>query len=341
MSAFNTILPGEEKKKKQNGVDPLVKDFSDLIRAEHEAAGKAALAGLEESYHNSMAELDAAQAALPGTYNAARNQAAGQSARAQRNFDVAAAASGLGAGTGAQARLARGVTLQNELGALDRAQADALAELGLQRTKADSAYNSAVAKEKAENDRSLADKLYKESIRVEEETARREQDARDFAFEQEKYANQKAQQDWENAFAREQFNTGVIQQNLENLFNREQYDDKQTQQDWENAFAREQYEDEKTQQEWENDFDEQVQKDKQETANRELELAERKYEDSRADAKAAEVNGTERAKNLVAGILSNGQASMADKVIAAYEKALDLTDAEVRYLKDYFRISGN
>jgi len=72
---------------------------------------------------------------------------------------------------------------------------------------------------------------------------------------------------------------------------------------------------------------------KNDLAERDMALDERKYEDTLPP----EDGNTSRAKNIIAGILHNNEAAYADKVIDAYGKNIGLTDAERKYLTDYFK----
>lgn len=160
--------PVVQETTKQEQPVSVASDNSDYIRQMYQAQTDAALASLKSAYDQNMARLDRTAAQIPGTYQDARNQVAATSAQTQRNFDTAAAAAGLSNGTSAQARLATSVARQNNLGALQKAEADALAEIELQRTSASNEYENAIAQAKANGNYQLAAALYEEALRVEE-----------------------------------------------------------------------------------------------------------------------------------------------------------------------------
>ena len=70
-------------------------DLSEEIRKQKAAELESALAALKGAYDKSMGSLDSAQAKLPQTYEAARNEVAAESARSARAFDERAMAAGL------------------------------------------------------------------------------------------------------------------------------------------------------------------------------------------------------------------------------------------------------
>jgi hypothetical protein len=143
-----------------------VEDYSDYLRQLYAAKQASAIAQLQAAYESSLAQLDRAEQGVNEQYQAARNSTAGASEQARRNFAQYAAASGLNSGTGGQAELARNVTLQSGLNAIDQAEADTLADLELQRTQAETQYNSAIAQAKAQGEYELASALYQEKVRV-------------------------------------------------------------------------------------------------------------------------------------------------------------------------------
>lgn len=148
-----------------------VNDHSDYINEMHRAQQEAAQASLEAAYKQNVAAIDRAGVGVDKTYQDAKNQAAGTSEQAKRNFAQYATANGLNNGTAGQAELARSVTLQKALGELDKQKAQTVADLELQRTNAETEYNSAIAKAKAEGDYQLAQALYQEKVRVEDSLA--------------------------------------------------------------------------------------------------------------------------------------------------------------------------
>lgn len=149
-------------------------DYSGYLQEMYAAQTQAELARLEEAYRKNVDALNRAEAGMDGAYRAARNQSAADHALAARNFHEYAAAAGLNSGTGGQAQLARSVTLQNDLSAINARQADAVADLQLQRASAETEYNSAIAQAQSQGDYELAAALYEEKIRVEQELMEQE-----------------------------------------------------------------------------------------------------------------------------------------------------------------------
>ena len=145
-------------------------DLSDRVNAQYDASGRAAALAYKNAYDQSMLQLDAAAAKIPQQYRSAMNAAAGQAAQQQANFNEYAAAQGLNSGAAGQAALSRSNTLQNNLSSLQQAQAQALADVELQRASAQTQYQNAVAEALANNDLARAQALYQEWMRVDEGT---------------------------------------------------------------------------------------------------------------------------------------------------------------------------
>lgn len=145
-----------------------VDDYSNYLEEMYAAQKRQALAELNAAYEKNVSALDRAGYGLDRQYQDARNSAAGASELSKRNFAEYAAASGLNSGAGGQAELARNVALQNNLNSIDTAQADAYADLELQRANAEIEYNNAIAQAQAQGDYELAAALYQEKVRVNE-----------------------------------------------------------------------------------------------------------------------------------------------------------------------------
>ena len=143
-------------------------DLSDYLRQMYQAMTDAQIAELTAAYEKNLAELERSKEGLSASYQDARNQTAGASELAARNFNEYAAARGLNTGTGGQAELARNVTLQNNLNSLNAEEAQAYADLELARANAETEYNLAVAQAQASGDYELAAALYQEQVRVQE-----------------------------------------------------------------------------------------------------------------------------------------------------------------------------
>ena len=145
-----------------------VDDFSEYIRELNAAARAEALAQLRAAYEQNVNTLDAAEESLPDGYQAARNQLAAQNELSRRNFNQYAAAAGLNTGASSQAQLAQNVAYQNSMAQVDSAEADALAQLQLQRTQLATEYQNAIAQAEATGNYELAAALYEEAVRVDE-----------------------------------------------------------------------------------------------------------------------------------------------------------------------------
>lgn len=147
-----------------------VTDNSDYLNQMYEAQKRAALAQINNAYQQNVNAINRAGEGVDTRYQNARNQAAGESELAARNFNEYAAASGLNSGAGGQAELARNVALQNSLGNIDVAEAQTYADLEQQMADAEVNYNNAIAEAEANGDAALAAALYQEKVRVQEAT---------------------------------------------------------------------------------------------------------------------------------------------------------------------------
>jgi len=152
----------------QNNDDSDDDDYSGYINDMYQGKLDANLAALKSAYDDNMAELDAAEEQIPETYQAARNKTSGTSSQEKQNFAEYAAGHGLNSGAGGQAELARSVTLQGNLNSINQEEANALADIELQRTQLTNEYNTAIASAKADGDYELANALYQESVRADE-----------------------------------------------------------------------------------------------------------------------------------------------------------------------------
>lgn len=173
---------------------------NDYLKQMYEEKKKAGLAALKAAYDKNVATLDAAGEKIPGAYDTARNRTAAEAAKAQRNFNQQAVASGLSSGASAQATLANSVALQGNLNTINQAEADALAELELQRTNAATEYENAIAEAEANGNYELAAALYQEKVRVDE-----------LLLAQQKQLDAQAQQEYKNGLEMAQYlfkNTG-------------------------------------------------------------------------------------------------------------------------------------
>ena len=194
-----------------------VNDYSEYIEEMNRAQQEAALAELRAAYEKNLAGLDRTQQSISPTYQAARNQAAGNAARQQQAFNEYAAAYGLNSGTAGQAQLAMSNALQGNLSGIDTAEANALSDLELQRSQTEIDYNNAIAQAKAEGNYQLAQQLYTEKVRVDEALQAQIAQAAQNELDRQQMAMQQSQQNWENQFALDKYNTGLEQQDYQNM----------------------------------------------------------------------------------------------------------------------------
>lgn len=200
---------------------PAVNDYSAYIEEMNRLARESALAELRGAYEKNLAGLDRTQQAIAPTYQAARNQAAGQAELQKRQFAEYAAANGLNSGAGGQAQLAMNNALQGSLSNLSTQEASSLADLELQRSQTESDYNSAIAQARANGDYQLANQLYQEKVRADE--AMREQ-----MMWQAQQDFQNAQFDWQKQVTQGQMDSDAAQQRFDNLMFLARYQAEQT-----------------------------------------------------------------------------------------------------------------
>lgn len=194
-----------------------VNDYSDYIEEMNRAQQEAALAELRAAYEKNLAGMNRTQQSISPTYQAARNQAAGNAARQQQAFNEYAAAYGLNSGAAGQAQLAMSNALQGNLSDIDTAEADALSDLELQRSQTEIDYNNAIAQAKAEGNYQLAQQLYTEKVRVDEALREQMAQAAQQQLAQQQLAAQQSQQSWENQFAMDKYQSGLEQQDYQNM----------------------------------------------------------------------------------------------------------------------------
>lgn len=141
---------------------------SDYINGVYDAQLEAQKQALESAYNQKEAEYSAAEAKIPAQYDAQRNALSAQNEIEKANFNEQAAASGLNAGAGSQARLSQSNAYQQGMTALGKAQADAASNLQLERTKAKTAYQDAIQQAIKDNDAQRAQALYQEAQRIDD-----------------------------------------------------------------------------------------------------------------------------------------------------------------------------
>ena len=149
----------------QTGMSFDIGDGNDYLKELYAKKKAAELAALKSAYEQNTATLDASRAQIAPVYDIARNSAANQNALSRGAFQEMAVANGLNTGTTGQAALAQDVVLQQNLSEIDREQAEKTAEIDLQRSQLDTEYRNAIAKAEATGDAELANALYEEYVR--------------------------------------------------------------------------------------------------------------------------------------------------------------------------------
>ena len=188
-----------------------VEDLSEYLEELYAAQRRQTLANLNNAYQQNVNAINRAGEGVDARYQNARNQAAGASELAARNFAEYAAASGLNSGAGGQAELARNVTLQNNLNDINTAEAEVYADLELQLANAETEYNNAIAQAEASNDFALAESLYQEKVRVQQELVNQQMQQYQMDLQNRQLAFQQQQAEIANQQWQQQFDYGVEQ----------------------------------------------------------------------------------------------------------------------------------
>ena len=188
-----------------------VEDLSEYLEELYAAQRRQTLANLNNAYQQNVNAINRAGEGVDARYQNARNQAAGASELAARNFAEYAAASGLNSGAGGQAELARNVTLQNNLNDINTAEAEVYADLELQLSNAETEYNNAIAQAEASNDFALAESLYQEKVRVQQELVNQQMQQYQMDLQNRQLAFQQQQAEIANQQWQQQFDYGVEQ----------------------------------------------------------------------------------------------------------------------------------
>ncbi len=155
----------------QIGTSYDIGDGSNYLKELYAQKVAAELATLKSAYEKNTSTLDASRAQIAPVYDIARNSAADQNARSRGAFQEMAVANGLNTGTTGQAALAQDIVLQQNLSAIDREQAQKLADLDLQRSQLDTEYQNAIAEAQATGNADLANALYEEYVRQQNQAA--------------------------------------------------------------------------------------------------------------------------------------------------------------------------
>lgn len=143
-------------------------DLSNYLKSQYASALESELSGLENAYKQATAAMDRTAQEIPQQYEAQRNTVAATNALEKQAFDERANAMGLNTGTSGQAQLARSSMYQRDLAGIGAAEANAQADLALQRTQRQAEYEAAIAAAKAESDAALNSALYAEMVRQQE-----------------------------------------------------------------------------------------------------------------------------------------------------------------------------
>lgn len=149
----------------QAGTSFDIGDGNDYLKELYAKKVAAELAALKSAYEKNTSTLDASRAQIAPVYDIARNSAANQNALSRGAFQEMAVANGLNTGTTGQAALAQDVVLQQNLSQIDREQAEKTAEIDLQRSQLDTEYQNAIAEAQATGNAELANALYEEYVR--------------------------------------------------------------------------------------------------------------------------------------------------------------------------------
>ena len=156
----------------QIGTSYDIGDGSNYLKELYAQKVAAELAALKSAYEKNTSTLDASRAQIAPVYDIARNSAADQNARSRGAFQEMAVANGLNTGTTGQAALAQDIVYQQNLSAIDREQAQKLADLDLQRSQLDTEYQNAIAEAQATGNADLANALYEEYVRQQNQAAK-------------------------------------------------------------------------------------------------------------------------------------------------------------------------
>lgn len=154
-----------------------VNSYEQYVNDMYEAERQAALSALEAEYAAAIGELERQKAAISPMYQNARNQTAGVNARETQAMNEMLAAAGLSSGGRAQGAIAQSNVLQSELGALQQAEAQALAEIESQRTQVSAQYQARVREAIMNNEMQKAAALYEEAIRYDNELVKAAKEA--------------------------------------------------------------------------------------------------------------------------------------------------------------------
>ena len=147
---------------------PGATDHSDWLREIYDMQREATMRELEDRYNAAVAELEHSGAKIPGYYQEAVRQTAGQNEIERRAMNEQFAASGLNTGTAGQAALSQNIASQGEIAALRQAEANALSEIEFSRAQMMAEYQAAVRDAILSNNIAKAEALYNEALRLDQ-----------------------------------------------------------------------------------------------------------------------------------------------------------------------------
>ena len=201
-----TILPQEQDMLAQIGL-PVYEPQIEEVNAVYDRLNDASLSQLLASYNNSRANAEYQAAKIPALYQTQKNAAAADNEREKLAFREQAAANGLNAGNRSQAALAFSNQLQNSLGQLNTAEANALADANFDLTQLYNTYQQQIAQAVADNNYQRAAALLQEyqtaqTSRVNTAVQQAQLNMQAAEFNRQTRQNQVAakQQAWQNSF---------------------------------------------------------------------------------------------------------------------------------------------
>lgn len=174
----NFALQKKLQERMDNGTlfgDAGANSYEQQINAMYDADLDNQLSALEQQYMQALSDLDKTAGQVDSQYSESRRQMTGDAERqaaAQREIFNAR---GVNSGTIGQSQLATSGELQNQINAMNNAQASAEAQLQMQRALLAQTYQLQIQQAEAENDYARAQALLQEAQRVDEVLRQQEQ----------------------------------------------------------------------------------------------------------------------------------------------------------------------
>lgn len=159
-------------------------------------------AALESAYQSNLDQLDTSATKMLDAYTEQRRQTTGQNAQDAAAWREMANAYGLNSGAIGQGALAQSNQLQTDLSTINSQQAATLEQLEQQRITLGKEYQLAIQQATAENNFQMAQMLYQEAVRVEQQLVQQMQFAAQMSMQQQQLDAQNAQ--WAAEFAAKQ-----------------------------------------------------------------------------------------------------------------------------------------